>query len=280
MNAKKLVIIPVLLVAFGAIAQEANLTMKPVAGKKYNVEVNTVTDVTQNMSGMEMKVQAVSSAAAVMQIEEVASNGNFTVLSTWKDVSITSSAMGKDTTVHAENLNVVMKTLYDKSGKIIKNEKISTDNGADLAMATIEQIAKNIKLPVLPAKNAKKGDTWSFATNDTVQTAENPFEMVVDASEEYSFAGVETKDGTEYYRVNVSGPTKVSGEGSQMGMDMHIEGTGTSEGYSLHNKTTLFPAFVESKVGLDMSIMVSGAQSMAIPMTQNTTTTTKFTEVK
>lgn len=280
MNAKKLLIIPVLLITLGTWAQEANLTMKPVAKKKYNVELNTQTDVTQSMQGMEMKMGATSFAKAVMEIEEIAANGDFTVLSAWKEIAVTSSAMGKDTTIRAENLNINMKTVYDKSGKILKNEQVGTTEKSDMATETIKQIAKNLKFPILAAKYVKKGDTWKFVTNDTVQTAESPFAMTVNAEEQYSFTGTETKDGSEYYRIDVSDPVKVSGEGSQMGMDMSIEGTGTNEGYSLHNKTTLFPALIHSKMGLDMSIMVSGAQSMAIPMTQNTSMTVTFTEVK
>ena len=280
MNAKKLLIVPALFIALGMFAQEANLTMKPVAKSKYNVEVNSIVDITQSMGGMEMKVNATSLAKAIMEIEEVAANGNFTVLSTWKELKASSSAMGQDTTMNYDNLNIVMKTVYDKSGKVIKNERIGKTDATDEGAAMVEQMATSLKLPILTAKSTANGAKWESVTNDTIKTPQSPFAMVIDVTEEYSYAGTETKDGAEYYRINVTGPTKVTGEGSQMGMEMNIEGSGTSEGYSLHNKTTLFPAFVESKVGLDMNIMVSGPQSMAIPMTQNTTTTIKFMEIK
>lgn len=280
MNVKKLIIIPALFIASIVCAQNVNLTMKPVAKSKYNIEVTSQVDVVQNMAGMEMKVNGSSVAKAVMEIEDVAANGDFTALTTWKEIKSSSSAMGVDTTMNFDNLNLVMKTVYDKTGKIVKNERISTETSSDPGLAMIEQIATGMRLPMLAAKTVKKDEKWSSNTNDTIKTPQSPFAMVTDITADYSFIGTESLEGVEYYRVNVSGPIKVSGEGSQMGMDMHIEGTGSNEGYSLHDKTTLFPALIEAKVGLDMSIIVSGAQSMAIPMTQNVTTITKFTEVK
>lgn len=232
------------------------------------------------MGGMEMKMNSSSVAKVVMEIEEVTPNENFTVLSTWKEIKSTSSVMGKDTTVNFDDLHLEMRTVYDKSGKIIKNERVDKSTSSDPIFAMVEQMATGMKFPILPAKTVKKGDTWTSNRNDTIKPVESPFEMIINAEDKYTYAGVETKDGKEYYRINIEGPTKVSGEGSQMGMDMTIEGTGVNEGYLLLDKTTLLPAFVDEKVGLDMSIMISGAQSMAIPMTQNTSTTTKFIEIK
>lgn len=281
MNSKKLLVIPALFIALGLLAQEANLTVKPVAKKKYDIELNSLTNVVQTMSGLEMKAHSDYTAKAIMEITEVTPNGNFTVLSTWKELKATTSAMGKDTTVTAENLNMVLKTTYDKAGKIIKSERVDTSGSSHPAIAMAEQFATGMKLPFLPSKTVvQKGETWTSHRNDTIKPVESPFGIIIDAEDKYTYAGIETKDGKEYYRINIEGPTKVSGEGSQMGMDMTIEGTGTNEGYLLLDKTTLLPVFTDEKVGLDMSIIISGAQSMAIPMTQNTSTTTKFTEIK
>lgn len=280
MNLKKLFIIPALLLACSVMAQEANLTVKPVAKKKYNVEVNSLMEIVQSMSGMEIKVNTSSTGKSVMEIESIAPNGDFTVLSTWTEIKAQSSAMGKDTTMNFDNLNLKMKTLYDKTGKIVKNERVDTTSGSNPAIAMVEQMATGMKLHILPAKTVKKGDTWTSNTNDTIHPMDAPFSMIVETKDTYTFAGNQAKDGKEYYRVSVTGPTKVSGEGSQMGMDMTVEGTGINEGYSLLDKTTLLPVFMEGKLGMDMNIMVSGAQSMAIPMTQNVTTTVTFSEAK
>lgn len=278
MNVKKLCIIPLLLVACSIMAQEANLTLKPVVKKKYNVEVQSKMDITQNMGGMDMKINAASTGKAILEIESVATNGDVTIVSEWKELSAQTSAMGKDTTMNFNDLKLRMRTTYDKTGKIIKNERLDSTKTAAAGM--IEQMATGMKLPILAGKMVKKGEVWTASTNDTIQPMGAPFSMVTELKDQYTFVGTETKNGKEYYRVNVNGPIKISGEGSQMGMDMRIEGTGVNDGYSLLDKTTLLPVFSDGKVGMDMNIMVSGAQSMAIPMTQNMIVTITFTEAK
>ncbi|MCE5204936.1 MAG: hypothetical protein LLF80_02355 [Porphyromonadaceae bacterium] len=282
MNSKKIFVILELFITFGLLAQEANLTMKPIAKSKYNLEANYQSSSYQNTTGMEMKMNISYGAKAVMEIEEVASNGSFTVLSTWKDVKITFFALGKDTVVnHYDNLNIETRTVYDKSGKIIKSERIDGSPSTDIAVLTIEQIGLIMKLPILSAKPTQQGEKWEWCTTDTIKNSRSPYATTIDLTDEYYFAGTETKDGVEYYRVNASGLRKVAGEGVQMGIEIRIEGTGMSESYSFLDKKTLFPVFIEEKVGLDTSSMIiSVAQSKAIPATQNTTTTIKFTEIK
>lgn len=43
---------------------------------------------------------------------------------------------------------------------------------------------------------------------------------------------------------------------------------------------SMHPVRMEEKTGMDMSIIISGPQSMAIPMTQNTETKIQFSEVE
>lgn len=106
-----------------------------------------------------------------------------------------------------------------------------------------------------------------------------PFEISTNSTDNVTFLGSETKNGVEYHKLKLDGPLQVSGKGSQMGMDMNIEGTGSNSGFAWLDKTTGFPAYIEMLTGMDMNVAVSGAQSMAIPMTQNITTTITFTEV-
>ena len=280
MNLKKLLLLSFLFIVFGMSAQEVDLTVKPVAKKKYDLKLSSQTAVTQSVAETEIKVNVTYSAKALMEIEEINSNGEFTTITTWNDVEVSTSAMGIDTTFQAKDMNIVMKTLYDKSGKIIKNERMDEVSSDVPALKIIQQIANNVKFPLLPAKTVKKGDVWRFETSDTIKTMEFPLAMIIDTKDESSFAGTVTENGGDYYRINKSSPIDISGEGTQGGMDIHAEGTGMSESYSLLDKTTLFPVKIEDKSGMDMNIIISGPQPMAIPATQNVTTIFEFTEIK
>lgn len=279
MNIRKLFILPALFVALTSVAQEATLRIQVVENTKYDLDISSVMDITQNMSGIEMKVHASSVGKATMEIEKVESDGSFVALSTWKEMLVKSSAMGQDTTIHFNDLNFQLRTIYSRNGEILSNKivEIATDPTIGAALA---QLATGVKLPVLSDETVKKGDVWNHQTNDTIEAMGAPFPMLTVADEEYTYMGFETKEGQECHRIAVEGPMKITGEGEQMGMAMALEGNGMSEGYSLHDKATLFPVYIDLKVGFDMSIVISGAQSMAIPMTQNMTTTISFVEVK
>lgn len=280
MNLKKLIIIPALAIAFAATAQEADLTMKPVAKTKYNVDVNMQMDLVQTVQGMEVKVKTNSTAKAIIEIESVAANGDFTTLASWNKIEAHTSAMGQDTTMNFSDLNLKMRTVYDKTGKIIKNELVDSVSSKTPGAAMIEQMATGFKLYILPAKKVQKNESWNSKTTEEMQPAGSPLAMTLVSDQKLTYTGVESKDGKEYYKITVSGPVSITGEGTQMGMHMNVEGTGMSEGSSLLYKSTRMPMFIDAKVGLDMNIIVSGPQSMAIPMTQNMTSTITLTEIK
>lgn len=279
MNIKKLLFVPMLLIAIIATAQKANLTLQPTPGKKYAMTFTSSVDMTQNISGMDMKVKATSVGEATMEIEQVEANGNIVTLISWNKIEGSSSAMGQDTTLLFDNLNLQTRTIYDSRGKVVSSEQINTEKAASPELAMIQQMVSNMKLPILAGKEVSQGETWLSHTTDTVEAAGSPFPMLTSTEETYTYAGVESKDNKEYQRINVVGPIEISGEGMQMGMNMSIEGSGMQEGYSLHDKNSLFPMFISIKVGFDMSIIISGGQNMAIPMTQNMVSETVFTEI-
>lgn len=278
MNIKKLLFIPALFFAVATFGQSVDLTFKPIPNKKYALEVNSTMNMVQNMSGMEMEIKVSSVGKAKMEIEKVESNGDFSVLFTWDEISANSSAMGQDTTIRFDNLNLKMRTTYNNKGKILENEVLTQASG--VAGNMVSQLATGVKLQSLPGKKTDKGAKWTVQTNDTISAMGSPFPIATTFEEGYTFVGKETKEGKEYYRINSSGPMEISAEIAQMGMNMTMEGSGMSDAYSLHDKTTLFPVYVETKVGIDMSMVITGGQNMAIPITQNTVATVKFIEIK
>ncbi len=266
--------------AFLASAQQANICFKPVANKKYNLSFVSNMDIVQSMGGMEVKVTANSEGNAGMLIEKVDPNGDVTILTEWKDIKITSSAMGKDTMMNYKNMNLKIRTTYNNVGKMLKSEQIDTAKVAGFEIA--DQMMKGLKFPYYTCKNVKVNDSWTTENNESMApgSSGNPFEMNIKVTENITYLGTENKNGIAYNKLKVGGPMKIDGKGSQMGMDMSIDGTGVTDGYVLLDTKTGFPSYIESKMGMDMNIAVSGAQAMAIPMTQNGTNIYTFTEVK
>ena len=277
---KKLFTLWALSFALLASAQQANLCFKPVVSKKYNVSFVSNMDIVQSMGGMDVKVKANSEGNAGMLIEKVAPNGDVTILTEWKNMKVTSSAMGNDTVIEYKDMKLKFRTVYSNVGKILKSERVDSAKIAGLEL--VDQMMKGLKFPYYTCNAVKVNDSWTVENNESLApgSAGNPFEMNVKTTENVTYLGTESKNGVTYNKLKVSGPMKIDGKGSQMGMDMSIDGTGITDGFALIDTQTGFPAYVESKMGMDMNIAVTGAQSMAIPMTQNGTNIYTFTEVK
>ena len=70
----------------------------------------------------------------------------------------------------------------------------------------------------------------------------------------------------------------IKGKGTQMGMEMFIEGTGKTQGFYYFDPKISLIVYSEDNTEMDMNVAVSGPQNMTIPMTQSMKTVTKFEE--
>lgn len=163
---KKLSLIVALLIAITASAQEAQLCFKPVANKKFNVEIQSKIELNQNMGGMEVKVNVSSEGKCLLSIENVAENGDITMISQWNEIKASTSAMGIDTTMVYKDLNIKIKTVYNKNGKIIQSEKLESLNPEVAQMA--DQLMRGVKFPFYPCKAVKNDEKWSSESSETV----------------------------------------------------------------------------------------------------------------
>ena len=127
--------------------------------------------------------------------------------------------------------------------------------------------------PDLPGKPVKIGDTWpsSFAIEDEGGGAK----MRVEAQSVNTLEGFETVDGMECARIASTNTGTISGTGEQQGLDLVFAGTlkGTDVWY-FAVKEGIFVRST-SEITNEISITVSGPQTMTIPATQ-----TRKSEVK
>jgi hypothetical protein len=120
--------------------------------------------------------------------------------------------------------------------------------------------------PDLPGKPVKIGASWP--SNDVIDEKVGPVDLHFDFQNVNTLEGFETVDGRACARIKTTVTGTISGTGSQQGADMLFGGTmkGTDLCYfalkeGIFVKTT-------SEITTDMTISISGAQSMTIPMTQ------------
>ncbi|OGD17425.1 MAG: hypothetical protein A2V76_08065 [Candidatus Aminicenantes bacterium RBG_16_63_14] len=127
--------------------------------------------------------------------------------------------------------------------------------------------------PDLPGKPVQIGDTWP--SSFVIEDKSGATNMRVDAQSVNTLEGFETIDGMECARIASKNTGTISGTGNQQGLDLLFAGTlkGTDVWYfavkeGIYVKST-------SETVNEISITVSGPQTMTIPATQ-----TRKSEVK
>ena len=136
----------------------------------------------------------------------------------------------------------------------------------EIAPGTKRNVATAFKFlfPKLPEKTLKIGDTWSLT--DTIAEKYDNEEVTMIIEGDYALAGFETISGLECAKVTAVISGTRSGKANQQGMDMVSDGTMLGSG-------TFFFAFKDgylvkdiSKIIVDGTLDISGAQQGSFPM--------------
>lgn len=267
------------LVAFSGLSfsQEATLLYNLAKGKTFVQNTKLFNTITQTMGPNEIKILMDISINAEIFVENVAENGDITVLEVLKDMTMRNVAMGRDTTLKFDNVNERSRVAYTKEGKLISRTVLDTASIPGLS----ESSRQNWMYLQLPGKKVKVGETWSnVSTETTAKSSANPFETITNSDFKYTYAGVEAKDGKEFSKIEFDANLSVEGKGEQMGMQMFVEGTGKNKGFGLFDSSSSVVSYIEFETGIDMSISVSGQQNMSIPMSQSMKTVITLQEKK
>jgi hypothetical protein len=136
-------------------------------------------------------------------------------------------------------------------------------------------------LRFLPGKTVKTGEKWQdHSVNNKKAASGTPFEIEIISDTEYTLAGKETVDGKEMLKITFAGNLTMKGKGSQMGMEMFLEGTGKNEGFSYFDPLVSLVISTEENLEMEINVAVSGPQNMTIPMTQSIKTVITLEEKK
>lgn len=277
---KQAMVLSLIVVSFFAYSQDATLLKYNfVKGKTYLISAQLSNTVTQSMGGQELKIEAGISSNSEMLVEGVDNNGNITSLVTLKNASIATKipAMNKDTTMNFNNLDEQRRVVLTSTGKQISSVNLNEEN----IQKMINSINQFTRLQTLPGNTLKIGEKWTDKLIDTTKaSAQSPVNIIMNTDMEYILVGKEVKNGVEVLKISSSGAMTISGKGNMQGMDLFVEGTGKTEGFSYFNPKTSMILSNESSTEMDMSIAVSGQQNMTMPMSQSMKSITTIEEKK
>jgi hypothetical protein len=262
--------------AFAFSQETIDLKYNFAKGKKYIQNTQITQNIVQTMGAQEIKILSEVKAKNELSVENVENDGTASVLVSASEISVRSSVMGRDTTMHYKDLKDKVRIKVANTGKSISSEKVDSSEVA----AVVSQLNLG-KLTFLPGKAVKIGDTWKDKPVEHKNpTSGNPFTIDISSDIEYVFTGKETVDGKEYLKISFSGSMAVTGKGTQMGMEMFIEGSGKTEGFTYYDSNKIMVVSSEENTEMNMNIAVSGPQNMTIPMTQSIKNITTFEEKK
>jgi hypothetical protein len=260
-----------------AFSQETiDLKYNFVKGKTYVQNTQMTQNIVQTMGAQEIKILSDVKAKNELFVENVENDGTASVLVSASDISVHSSVMGRDTTLQYKDLKDKVRNKLANTGKSLSSEKVDSSDVA----AVVSQLDLG-KLKFLPGKPVKYGEKWqNISVEKKKASSGNPFAIEISNDTEFTLNGKETVGGKEYLKVSFSGNMTITGKGTQMGMEMFIEGTGKNEGFSYFDTKTCMIVSSDENTEMNMNIAVSGPQNMTIPMTQSINTITTFEEKK
>ena len=249
------------------VSAQANykLEYKFKKGNDYKYRNVTNSDVTQQVSGQEMKIQVSASAIQHFYVDDV-TGGNIVLIATADSVIVSTKMPMRDTTMHLDNLaDKKLKILLSPSGKIVKKEFV--DSSMDQMTQQYQQIInQSIRFVKLPENEISEGRTWSSEDVDTVSIMGS--QILTKANLDYTLGGKEERNGHQCVKISFTGKSSNEGKAKMMGMDLYIEGTGKTSGDVYFDPEQGIVIYSEILSDNNMTMAATGQQKMIIPITQ------------
>ncbi len=245
-------------------------------GKSYDQHTRITQDIVQTMNGQEIKILSEIEANNRLDVENREGDGTALLLVSAGDLSVRSAAMGRDTTMKYSGLKDKVRVKLSETGKLISSEKVDSSE----VSAIISQLNMGDQR-YLPGKQVKAGEKWEDqSVVNRKPSAGSPFELEITTDTDYSFSGAEQLNGKELLKVTYTGEMHMKGKGTQMGMEMYLEGAGKTEGFFYFDPAAYVVVSSTDLAELEINVSVTGPQNMTIPMTQSVKTITTLEEKK
>jgi len=262
-----------------AFSQEFKTPLKVVKGQEYNYQTDMVMDITMTMGAQEMKMSSSSSAVSKNKIEALLADGGVEVSMAAYDAVVSSKMMMIDTVMRFDGkVSPTYKLQLNKYGRLVSKTKTDT-TGINLPGAKAfpdNALVSSGLFCEFPEKNLKIGEKWNVEHSDSVDNAGMGGKLGFLVKTEYTLGAKEVLEGKDVQKINYTSTLDLEGKGKMQGMDFFIEGSGVQNGDMFIDPTTKVIVQNKMVMELDMTVAVSGQQSMTMPMTQKITLTQKL----
>lgn len=259
-----LVVIAIVLSVSLMLSQESyKLEYKFQKGKTYRYSHVSNSNITQEMMGKEMKMTNASDMTLRVVVDNVASDGNTTLIISVDSAKNTTKSPMMDTTMVLNNLiGKRTKLTMSKIGDVISREVIDTvknegmmGSGSQRGMASITK---------LPDTETKFGEKWKSTTVDTVESMGG--KIVHSSNVEFTLIGKEKKQNRDCLKIDYTGTSTDTGKMMMGGMELFVEGNGKVKGTFYFDHQSGLTILDESSSENEQTMAVTGQQNMTIPV--------------
>ncbi len=219
----------------------------------------------QEVMGSEFESKSSFSGITKASLQGYDKNDNLEIILEIEALEITVQSMQVDS------------TLSNPDGLVGKQiRKLLAPNGDQLASVEIDTFlvpgfmpgfsSEQEFLPNLPGQPLETGATVQLSDIDTTHTrgGQTIRKMKVD----FTLLGEELLAGHNCLKMAVKGEIELTGEGSMRGMSFFLEGDGDIEGIIHFEPTAGILVGMQNAIDIEMTIAVTGQQTMVIPTSQ------------
>jgi hypothetical protein len=276
MYSKKLIILSLLMMAFGCYAQKVKLTL--VKGDKYEVSTKMQVNSTLSLMGQEMENNVDNTTIQTIEVKETRANETDLVSVITKLLS-NMQAMGQDMNYDSDKkdnsgplsetmdkmIGKIKNITVDASGKIIKEDK----DDAEAALGSIAGSETGNGIALLQqafiGKEMKIGASW----NDSV--VNNSDKMMTTTVGTYTVSSVNKETNTAI--IMFAGNQNSSGTMEQMGQEMAMT---TSSKVDSRFEVDINTGIIRQSSSTSNGNSTIDAAGMSIPVTIKSTTLTQI----
>jgi hypothetical protein len=251
-------------VAGGALRAQTTIAVK--SGTKYTFAVTAKSDVTQSLAGQEMTVKSVTDGTLELAAKKVtAEQIDWAFGLTKAHLKVNGSMLPKpiDSTIRG----TTSPFSTDRSGRVTLMPELENDLQSLTSGGFMKTTVDQVFSPLLK-RALKPGDSWEETSADTV---ENPaiqgLSMMMNRTIKYTYDGIVDTLKKKMARVRAELTSmSIEGSGKVQGMDMVIDGDGTSliTNYYDTENGILFATTTNAEINARISI--SGGMDMIVPM--------------
>lgn len=261
----------IMIAGIGLAQPSTSLKYKFVKGTTLRYADTMAVQTTQEMMGQEMKMSQNLSAVTRYTVEAVTPGGGAKLLNTTDTMRINVKNPRMDTTIvpveifHKRNRLTVTPLGDVTEREVVDSLKMTSFMRASGGIGTRELL----RMPVLPEKPVKSGDTWTTSKIDSTKSEGGS--SIITTTMEYRMVGTEKYAGRTCAKLSYTGKMTVATKGTMSGMNVFTEGTGTMSGVAYFDRSAGVFVGDEGKSDMELTAAVTGQQNMTIPISQTTT---------